>query len=279
MRKYTIKNALGHERKLYTDGRFLHSVGDLGYSDETDYRRIGNIYRMIADNPGQGIITGMVYFQKGDPQEAYQDLIAFLQHKPLTLIYTPDGQSVEYMRDGTVTQVTYSETSPKTAGLTFKAHTPPYRVLTEITTQSDGLTGGKIYDYEYNYTYRSARANTVIINMFDTALESPCRIEFEGPLENPEWKQYVNGVETASGKITREVAAGHKVVIDTQSVPYSMKEYDAAGNLVVDLYEMGDFEKERFITLKYGTNTIVVSDEGSHTTSVKVEGKFMYASV
>ena len=95
MRKYTIKNALGHERKLYTDGRFLHSVGDLGYSDETDYRRIGNIYRMIADNPGQGIITGMVYFQKGDPQEAYQDLIAFLQHKPLTLIYTPDGQSVE----------------------------------------------------------------------------------------------------------------------------------------------------------------------------------------
>lgn len=287
MRKYKLTNSINKEMPLNdVKNGLLHSVGDLGYTDQTNYRRIGNVYRMISDSRGQDIITGTVSFHSGNAQEAYQQLVAFLQHKPLVLSYIPDGQDEEYFREGTVTQVMFQETARKSATITFKAFTPPYKYDTKVTEPEDETVIGKIYSevsesvygYTYDYTYKSMRNNSVEFDL-DTAIESPCKLEFYGPLVNPVWTHYLNGEKIADGKVTRTVAAGHKLVVDTQSVPYSIKEFDENGQFVIDLYGASDFSKERFIMLRYGKNRIVVSDDNSTSTLVKCQGKIMYASV
>jgi phage-related protein len=280
MRTFKLQNANGEYYELTRTESFLHSVGGLGYEDDTEYRRIGNVFRMIADKRGQDVITGSVYFSQPGAQQKYQEFVRFCQQKPLTLVYVPDGQTLEYYREGTVTGMSYDEGTRQTAIVTFKCFTPPYRMLTLITLKpTDPQEGGKRYSYRYNYIYKSADTNSVNFSDLDITLESPVRIEFYGPMENPEWKHYVNGHQVATGKITKTIGAGHKVVIDTHEIPYSIKEYDANGDLYADLYEFSDFSTKRFFMLQGGNNTITVSDGASNTTDLKCVGKLFYASV
>lgn len=279
MRIFKLKNVFGQEYTLMKkESGFLHSVSGLGYDDDTDYRRIGNIFKLISDKRDQDEIAGSIYFSQPGAQQAYQNFVNFCQHKPLTMIYIPDGQNEDFYRDGTVISVSYAESDRLTVSVKFKCFTPPYKLLTVITEPASGVSDGKRYDYTYDFLYRSAENNTVVINV-DTELDSPLQIEFEGPMENPVWTHYVNNIQIASGKLNRSIEAGRKVVIDTHSLPYSIKEYDSGGNLTADLYESSDFGTERFFNLKYGQNRITVSDSGSHDTAIKCVGKLFYASV
>ena len=197
--------------------------------------------------------------------------------KPLKLIYdTSDG--ITYYREGTVTVATYSETDALNSIITFKSFTPPYQTIFGESL-STNASGGKVYSYTYPYTYRSSAANTVTIDMSDTVLESPLRIEFHGPMVNPVWSHYVEEILVATGRLYYTITAGNYVVVDTQTVPYSIREYNSSDEVIGDLYEYSDFGTERFLLLRHGINRIVISDDGSNTTTVKVSGKKYYAAV
>ena len=278
MRTFKIENCNGDTYDL-NDVRtgLLHSVGDMGFTAVTNYRQIGSNYRMISDERGQDVINGTVRFDRLGGQAAFREFANFLHMKPLRLVYTTsDGGT--YYREGTVTAATYSETDPLNSMITFKAFTPPYQTVFGESISTDS-SGGKVYSYTYPYTYRSSAVNTVTIDMTDTVLESPVRIEFHGPMVNPTWSHYVEDDLVATGKLNYTIASGKYVVVDTQQVPYSIREYNSSDELTGDLYEYSNFSTERFIMLRHGKNRIVVSDDGSNTVTVKVQGKKYYAAV
>lgn len=278
MRSFKIQNSIGDTYDL-TNVRtgFLHSVGGLGFNYVTNYRQIGNNYRLISDERGQDVISGTVRFRQPGAQAAFRTFANFLQMKPLKLVYeTADG--AVYYREGTITAVTYSETDSLNAAITFKSFTPPYQTFFKESLSTDA-SGGKVYSYEYPYTYRSSGANTVTIDMNDTVLESPLRIEFHGPMVNPVWSHYVEDSLIATGHLNYSIASGNYVVVDTQTVPYSIREFNSDNEMIGDLYEYSDFGTERFLLLRHGSNRIVISDDGSNTTTVKVTGKKYYAAV
>lgn len=279
MRTFSLINRLGQKYTLMTTASgFFHSVSGLGYSDDTTYRRISDVYKMIEDHRAQDQIKGKVIFRQPNAQQAYQAFVRFIQLKPISMVYVPDGSSEQYYRRGTVTDVGYSETDHVQVSVTFTCWTPPFKYLNLVTYPNASVTDGKIYDYAYDYTYRSTVANTVEIDI-DSALECPCKITAYGLLVNPVWNHYVDGVLVATGKVNTTIPSNRKLVIDTETIPYSIKEYDMQNNLIADLYEQSDFGTERFVMLQYGKNAIVISDDDASTTTVIVEAQVMYASV
>ena len=279
MRKFELINRNGEKYELMqSSSGFFYSVSGLGYSNDTEYRQISDVYKMIEDHRSQDQIKGNVIFRQPNAQQSYQNFVKFLQLKPLSLVYTPEGSSELYYRRGTVTDVSYSESDCVRVSVTFTCWTPPFKYLNLVTSPNASVTDGKIYNYAYDYTYRSTVANTVEIDI-DTAMDCPCKITAYGLLVNPVWNHYVDGVLVATGKVNTTIPSNRKLVIDTETIPYSIKEYDMNNRLIADLYEQSEFSTERFFMLKYGKNSIVVTDDDASTTTVIVEAQVMYASV
>ena len=281
MRKFELVNSKGARRNLTAvDAGFFHSVSGLGYSDDTEYRRIEDAYALISDHRSQDEIKGKVIFRNPGAHKAYREFINFLQFKPLILKYTPEGESTAYCRKGTVTRVDFTETDHLQATVVFTSWTPPYKYLTK-SVSPDAADGGKQYSYQYNYTYRSSSSNTVVFDAgeIDTAMLCPCKISIYGPFKNPAWFHYVNNVLVTEGKVYATIPSGKKLVIDTEQTPYSIKEYDMNNILTRDLYELSKFDTQRFCMLRNGTNRITISDDDANVTDMVVEAQVMYASV
>lgn len=280
-RRFKLINANGQEYDLNNvrEKGFLHSVKNLGYEDDVDYQRIGDMFRRLRDQKAQMTITGTVRFSYDKGQHKFQDFVNFCQIKPLKLVYLPWDTDFEYLRDGTVTKVDYQESNTLSANIEFTCSTLPYRLFDVTVVPDDGQQeGGKIYDYEYNYKYRETIANNAELYI-DTAITSPCKITMAGELINPTWRHYVNGKLVSTGRLNYTIPEGYKLVINTMTVPYMIQEVDANNNVVADLYEQSDFSTERFSFLQYGKNRISISDDSNNKVELQVQGMIQYAAV
>jgi hypothetical protein len=82
-----------------------------------------------------------------------------------------------------------------------------------------------------------------------------------------------------SGKVNGSVLANHKLVIDTTSIPYSIKQFDMLGNLISDMYQQSDFATQRFVRFGRGRNTVTVTADNTTNLNVGVEAQIEYATV
>lgn len=279
MRTFKLRNSLGAYYDLTVDKTsMLLLVGGLGYDEENTYQRIGHRFTTLKSYLKQGVVSGTVHFWQPKAHEEYQKFVKFCQFKPLTLIYNPTGVK-EYYRRGAVTSVTYDESKPLEAGVKFTCSTPFFESVRVVTEPgSGGMIYGKIYDYTYPYRYSSTTTNNVTINM-DSTVESPCKLILYGPLQNPEWKHYVNNELVSTGKVNITVPSGHYLVVDNTGDNLSIEEYDNTNTFVADRYQLSDFSTERAIYLEYGQNRIAIDDEGGNKVKVVAEGELYYASV
>ncbi|GFI45643.1 hypothetical protein IMSAGC019_00955 [Lachnospiraceae bacterium] len=113
----------------------------------------------------------------------------------------------------------------------------------------------------------------------DSHGDSPCKVTVYGPCTNPVWKHYVNNVLYETGRYEGNIPDGHKLVIDTTQIPYSITERGVSDEVVADRYQMCDFTTERFFHLQYGSNRISVVHEGLNVLNVMVEGRISYETV
>ena len=276
MRTFKLINKDGVSYDLTEQQSFLYNVDGLGYSRQVDYQRIGNRYEAVKNTLAQGVINGRIRFRQPNAYEKYFGFVQFCQNGPLRLVYTPAG--TPYYREGIVTQIGKTESADGMLMCTiqFSASTPFYRTLYEYN--NGDITGGKEYNYTYNYVYSDSIAGTVVLQN-DSYLSCPTRITIYGYAVNPIWRHYVNEQLVASGKANTTIEAGHKLVIDTTTVPYSIKQFDLSNTLISDVYQLSDFSTARFVTLRQGKNVISVSHEGSNLLKLGVEARIEYASV
>lgn len=277
VRSFKITNKNGQSYNLLTRNLFLHSVSGLGYVEDTMYQQFVNRYAVIDAKFEQWTPTGYIMFTQPGAYEKYRQFVRFCQNTPLTLFYTPPGQST-YQMDCRLAQIdkTEADNNGLNCRVTFRALTPFYKIVTVYNNAE--IEDGKTYDYTYDYQYSDTIKQTVMINS-DSYTESPARLTIYGAATNPSWRHYVNNVLYETGSVTGVIAPNRKLVVDATKIPYSITQQDLSGNVVQDMYPLSDFSTERFILLQNGVNTIVIAHEGSTSLKMEVEGMLEYASV
>ena len=276
MRTFTLIDHDGNSYDITASGlAFFHNVDGLGFGKTLTYQRIEDRYALLSDFVSQQKVTGSVRFWQPGAEAEYFRFAQFCQNSPIRLMYNPGHDT--FYRDGIISKVERSD-GPDclTCKIEFTASTPWYKMVTAF---SDGtITGGKVYNYTYDYVYSDSSVNSVTLES-DSYQSSPCKVVLYGELVNPTWRHYLNNVLQTTGKITGIVMPNHRLVIDTTTIPYSMKQVDAFGNVVSDMYQLSDFSTGRFIRLGHGTNTIAVSADNGTEFTIGVEAEIEYATV
>lgn len=277
MRKFKLINAEGSSFDLNSKAAFFHSVEGFGYKDSTQYEQIGTEFYALDEMFSQGQMQGKILFAGDEPYVKYREFTRFVRAVPLTLIYEMEetfrvpvrlieiGKG-ELEKGGKILNcdVVFSA-----AGLFYKT----------VQKYSETISvGGKVYPYEYTYSYSDVSQNTIMIDS-DSYEDSPCKITIFGPAENPVWKHYVNNELYEIGRYDGTIPDDHKLVIDSTSVPYSITERGVSDEIVADRYQYCDFTTERFFHLQHGTNRISVTHDGLNMVNVLVEGKISYETV
>lgn len=255
---------------------FFYGVDGLGFAQTTEFQRIEDRYALLSNYTSQGKIKGTVKFWQPNAEQKYFDFAQFCQNSPIKMRYNP-GHG-EFYRNGIVSEITRTDGAGDVLmiELTFLAETPWYRSVSEY---NDGqIVGGKVYNYTYDYTYSSAVVNSVSVDS-DSYQSSPVKLIIFGPATNPTWRHYLNNTLQTTGKITGSVLANHRLIIDTTTIPYSIKQFDMLGNEVSDMYQLSDFSTDRFVRFGRGRNTISVTADNTNTLNVGVEAQIEYATV
>lgn len=273
MRQFFIKNALGQEWDLNSSDGGFYTPSGLGFTRKMSYQRIGSTqYTAVSDILEQKKIKGNFVFKN---YERYQQFIRFIQKTPLMLKYKA---AEEFMIRCDITSI---EKGEKTKGLLqCKSTLTTYGTFYKTVRAENVDSGeGKKYEYRYDYTYFDNLLGTLELES-DSVLEAPTKLTILGPVINPSWIHTLNGKQLITGKVNCNIPSGHRLVIDSTSLPaYSIKEYDQNGIEVSDHYQDSDFSTRRFILLGYGTNRVIITHEGEGEIKAYMEGEINYESV
>lgn len=277
IRKFKIINSNGDSFDLNSKLSLYHSIDGFGYTDSTQYEQIGTNFYPLETMFSQGQMKGKILFSGKDAYQNYRSFARFVRATPLTLIYQTDDTFRVPVR---LTELGKSELVEGGQGLDCDVCFTALGLYYKSINQYSGTLeiGGKIYDYEYPYTYADVSQNTVEIQS-DSYMDSPCKIIIFGPCTNPVWKHYINNNLVATGSYEGSLMADHKLVIDTTEIPFSISERGAMDELVADRYQFCDFNTERFIHLGNGSNRISVTHDGLNNVKVLVEGRISYETV
>lgn len=255
---------------------FFYGVDGLGFEETTEFQRIEDRYALLNKYTAQTKIKGTLKFWQPNAEQKYFDFAQFCQNSPIRMEYNP--KYGVFSRNGIISKIERTDGTGNSLEITitFTAQTPWYKTITQY---NDGIiTGGKVYDYEYDYTYSSAVINSVTVDS-DSYQSSPVKLVIFGPAVNPTWRHYLNNVLQTSGKVNGSVLPNHKLIIDTTSIPYSIKQYDMLGNEISDMYQQSDFATQRFVRFGRGRNTVTFSADNTNVLNIGVEAQIEYATV
>lgn len=254
-------------------------IEGFGYTDETEYMRVGNNFVPLEERAEQRSIDFTLLMWNA-VDKTYKEFVSHARHNPLLLLYENDnGTFFIPCRLANISKIEKVGINVKGVPVTLMLTGNPYKKVTGFNAGEVGV--GKSYGdtgYTYDYTYSAGILNTVEL-LSDSYLQSPCVITLYGELLNPQWKHYLNGVLVETGAYAGTIPDGHYLVIDSKSVPYSVIEYDNGGNVVADRYQLCDFSTERFMSIGEGRNDYVVSHDNLTTASIKAEAFIEYETV
>lgn len=277
MRTFTLIDKDGNRYNITAkNDLFFYGVDGLGFAQASKFQRIEDRYALLENYTSQGKIKGTLKFWQPDAERKYFEFAQFCQNEPIRMLYNP-GHG-EYYRNGIITKVDRADGVGNTLSISieFTAQTPWYKIVSQYN--DGGISGGKVYNYTYDYEYSSAVVNTVSIDS-DSYQSSPIKLVIFGPATNPSWRHYLNNVLQSSGRISGVVLPNHKLVIDTTTIPYSIKQFDMLGNEISDMYQQSDFSTERFVRFGKGRNTVSVQADNTNKLNVGVEAQIEYATI
>lgn len=277
MRTFRLYDNDGNRYNLTSkDNLFFFNIDGLGFSQNAEFQRIEDRYALLNSYINQNKITGTIKFWQPQAELNYFNFAQFCQNQPIMMDYNNNYGT--YSRRGIITKIERSDGNgnPLEIKVEFTAETPWFKTVSEYN--SGTIIGGKVYDYTYDYTYSDSVINTVSIDS-DSYQSSPVRLVIFGQAVNPTWRHYLNNVLVATGKVNGTVLANHRLIIDTTTIPYSIRQVDALGNQISDMYQQSDFSTSRFVRFGHGTNTVTFSADNTNILNVGVEAEIEYATI
>lgn len=277
MRTFRLYDFAGNRYNLTSKDRlFFYGVDGLGFNQEAKFQRIEDRFALLESYIRQGKVTGTIKFWQPDAELQYFNFSQFCQNQPIMMDYNNNYGT--YSRRGIITEIKRSDGNgtPLEIEIEFSATTPWFKTISKYNEGQ--IIGGKVYDYTYDYTYSESVINTVSIDS-DSYQSSPVRLVIFGEAVNPSWRHYINNILVSSGQINGTVLANNRLIIDTTTIPYSIKQFDALGNLISDMYQQSDFSTNRFVRFGHGTNTVTFSADNTNVLNVGVEAEIEYATI
>ena len=290
MRTFTLVNGAGESCNITDKQLFFHDPKGLGFERSDTYRQVGDRFVRVNRKRKQKQVTGKVALFGDDPYLSYFNFIMFINKDPLILLYRPNDQAaadspsgITYRMDVDVSKVEKSELTKQgylDCDITFVPKTPWYKytAISNGVVEPDnilkwgiewGIDWGPLDSYSRGITSTSSIA-------------SPTKLTIWGPVHNPSWRHFVNGIEYETGKINDYIEANQYLLVDNSSDPYKIYRMDAINGIILeDLYEKSDYTTKRFVTIQNGINTLVVTgeEEGEGNPLVKLEAYIYYESV
>lgn len=277
MNKMILINGKGEEYDLLDGSKSPGwQLEGLGYEDDTEFLRIGSDYFPLEEASAQNVLeTTLLFMDSSDAK--YSEFVRFARHDPLVLHYGNfNGTYYIPCRLKSVSKIDQYRIRRFSSPVKLTQTGHPYKKVSAFNEASE--SDGKAYDYSYDYVYSNDIANTVFIAS-DSYVDSPCILTIYGPAINPIWRHYNNGELVETGEYAGTIPSGHYLVIDSKSMPYSIIEYDSAGVVVADRYQLCNFSTERFLHVNEGDNRYVVSHDGTTDLKVKAEAYIEYETI
>lgn len=329
MRYFTLENSdyilneanerVARELDITTQEVLFHEIAGLGFTEETSFRRVGDIWWLDSVNYAQGEITGKILFTEyGDttPYQKYVSFRNFIEKTPLVLKYYPHGIESgavfrRRVRVTTLGKTEYTEYGVLDCEITFTPYTPWYETVTVTNANSfiEDDDSGWIWDtpvafepfeetVEGQTSYYIIDDNGARVSALKTKFgaeptqrvsfptvignnRNPIKLTIEGPAVNPSWSLYNNDSLAETGGFATDLTLtdDQYLIVDNTNGQYTMTVYSRNDGLAVDVYQNRDFDKVCFLSLKDGQNAIVVSDDESSPIKFSAEGHIYHATV
>ena len=277
MRTFRLYDNDGNRYNLTSrDHLFFYAVDGLGFEQEAQFQRIEDRYALLESHIAQGKIEGTIKFWQPDAELQYFNFAQFCQNQPIMMSYNNNYGT--YERRGIITKIVRGDGDGNELRIKieFSAQTPWFKEVAEYNPGTE--SGGKVYNYTYDYTYLIGGKNTITIES-DSYQSSPVKLVILGPAINPSWRHYLNNELVTEGKINGIIGEGNRLIVDTTKIPYEIIQINEYGELVSDMYQQSDFSTYRFVRFGHGTNTVTFTADESNILNVGVEAQIEYATI
>lgn len=277
MRTFRLYDNDGNRYNLTSrDHLFFYAIDGLGFEQSAEFQRIEDRFALLESHIEQATIEGTIKFWQPEAELQYFNFAQFCQNQPIMMDYNNNYGT--YSRRGIITKIERGDGDGNELliKIQFKAQTPWFKEIIEYNPGTE--SGGKVYNYSYDYTYLKGGKNTITIDS-DSYQSSPVKLVVIGPAINPSWRHYLNGELVTEGKINGIIGPDNRLIVDTTTIPYRIIQVDALGQLVSDLYQQSDFSTYRFVRFGHGRNTVTFSADESNILNVGVEAQIEYATI
>lgn len=277
MRTFRLYDNDGNRYNLTSrDHLFFYAIDGLGFEQSAEFQRIEDRFALLESHIEQATIEGTIKFWQPEAELQYFNFAQFCQNQPIMMDYNNNYGT--YSRRGIITKIERGDGDGNELliKIQFKAQTPWFKEIIEYNPGTE--SGGKVYNYSYDYTYLKGGKNTITIDS-DSYQSSPVKLVVIGSAINPSWRHYLNGELVTEGKINGIIGPDNRLIVDTTTIPYRIIQVDALGQLVSDLYQQSDFSTYRFVRFGHGRNTVTFSADESNILNVGVEAQIEYATI
>ena len=307
MRYIKLKNSAGAEYDITSKNALFHDIQGLGFSEDGQYKAIGDVWVLNSVSNQQSPISGDICFgYEGDPYGTFNTFANFIRETPLTFLYFPKGLTGKCYRKrvrvSSLEKGELNEYGVLDCPVEFLPQTPWYTEVSQETSASEvdvdtpgWVWGGTsptslplVFEPSSDVTKRRARFRGEYIKFVqlesDTSKKNPVKLTLYGPLVNPFWTHYVNGALIASGGFvaSQDVSIGENemLVIDNTDGKYSIKVYRKNSTEVLrDIYRLRNFNLPCFFYMQKGSNQFVISSSDGRVNQIKAEGHVYYDTV
>lgn len=307
MRYIKLKNSAGAEYDITSKNALFHDIQGLGFSEDGQYKAIGDVWVLNSVSNQQSPISGDICFgYEGDPYGTFNLFANFVRETPLTFLYFPNGLGgtcyMKRVRVSSLEKGELNEYGVLDCPVEFLPQTPWYTEVSRETSASEvdvdtpgWVWGGTsltslplVFEPSSDVTKRRARFRGEYIKFVqlesDTSKKNPVKLTLYGPLVNPFWTHYVNGELIASGGFvaSQDVSIGENemLVIDNTDGKYSIKVYRKDSTEVLrDIYRLRNFNLPCFFYMQKGSNQFVISSSDGRVNQIKAEGHVYYDTV
>ena len=307
MRYIKLKNSAGVEYDITSKNALFHDIQGLGFSEDGQYKAIGDVWVLNSVSNQQSPISGDICFgYEGDPYGTFNIFANFIRETPLTFLYFPKGLTGKCYRKrvrvSSLEKGELNEYGVLDCPVEFLPQTPWYEEVSRETKASEAdvdtpgwVWGGTsptslplVFEPSSDVTKRRARFRGEYIKFVQlesyTSKKNPVRLTLYGPLSNPFWSHYVNGKLVSSGGFaaSQNVSVGEHemLVIDNTDGKYSIKIYrEDSDELLRDVYRLRNFNLPCFFYMQSGSNQFVISSSDGRVNKIKAEGHMYYDTV
>ena len=307
MRYIKLKNSAGAEYDITSKNELFHDIQGLGFSEDGQYKAIGDVWVLNSVSNQQSPISGDICFgYEEDPYGTFNTFANFIRETPLTFLYFPKGLTGKCYRKrvrvSSLEKGELNEYGVLDCPVEFLPQTPWYTEVSQETSASEvdvdtpgWVWGGTsltslplVFEPSSDVTKRRARFRGEYIKFVqlesDTSKKNPVKLTLYGPLVNPFWTHYVNGELIASGGFvaSQDVSIGENemLVIDNTDGKYSIKVYRKDSTEVLrDIYRLRNFNLPCFFYMQKGSNQFVISSSDGRVNQIKAEGHVYYDTV